>query len=282
MAAVEQLRIRLFSDGADLAVIEEMYAHPWVQGFTTNPTLMYQAGVRNYESFARALLHKVPDRPVCLEVFSDDETEMELQALTVAGWGHNVHVKIPVTNCAGDFHGSLLRRLSCSGVRLNITAVLTLDQVDRIVEALAPESSAIVSVFAGRIADTGIDPVPVMKEARRRLRRRPGVQLLWASPRELLNVLHAEEAGCDIITLPPELLRKINLLGRDPGAYSRETVAMFHRDARAAGYHIDTSRIAAAQRSARQDLQPPHWPRIISAASSRLRATPSAKAAADS
>jgi transaldolase len=247
MKKIEELRIGLFSDGADLAGIQEMYAKPWIRGFTTNPTLMRKAGVRNYEAFARSLLRAVPDRPISLEAFSDDEEEMELQALTIATWGANVNVKIPVTNRAGVFMGPLIRRLGEAGVAVNVTAILTLEQVERVVEALAPETWAIVSVFAGRIADTGVDPVPLMAEAKRILRRRPRAQLLWASPRELLNVFQAEDAGCDIITVPPELLRRMELVGKDLQQYSLETVEMFHRDARAAAYQIDTAALAAVK-----------------------------------
>jgi transaldolase len=222
-----------------------MYASPWIRGFTTNPTLMRKAGVRNYEAFARSVLRAVPDRPVSLEVFAEDEGEMEKQALTIATWGPNVNVKIPVTNRAGAFMGPLIRRLGEAGVALNVTAVLTLEQVERVVDALAPETWAIVSVFAGRIADTGVDPVPLMAAARRILRWRPRAQLLWASPRELLNVFQADEAGCDIITVAPEILRKMDLVGKDLAVYSLETVEMFHRDAHSAAYQIDTSTVAA-------------------------------------
>jgi transaldolase len=247
MKRVEELRISLFSDGADLAGILEMYANPWIRGFTTNPTLMRKAGVREYEAFSRSLLRAVPDRPISLEVFADNEEEMEMQALTIATWGANVNVKIPVINRSGEFLGPLIHRLAEAGVALNVTAVLTLQQIEKVVEALLPETWAIVSVFAGRIADTGVDPVPLMAEARRILRWRPRAQLLWASPRELLNVFQAEDAGCDIITVPPEILRKMNLIGRDLTAYSLETVEMFHRDAQAAAYRIDTSVVAAAR-----------------------------------
>lgn len=247
MKSMEDLQIQLFSDGADLAGILEMYANPWIRGFTTNPTLMRKAGVREYEAFARSVLRAVPDRPVSLEVFADDEEEMEMQALTIATWGANVNVKIPVTNRSGELMGPLIRRLSEAGVALNVTAILTLEQVEKVVEALAPGTWAIVSVFAGRIADTGVDPVPLMAEAKRILRWRPRAQLLWASPRELLNLFQAEEAGCDIITVPPDILRKMNLVGRDLAAYSLETVEMFHRDALAAAYRIDTSLVAAAR-----------------------------------
>jgi transaldolase len=253
MRKIEDLRIRLFSDGADLAGILEMYSRPWVRGFTTNPTLMRSAGVRNYEAFARSLLRAIPDRPVSLEVFAEDEEVMEMQALTVATWGANVNVKIPVTNCAGTFQRRLIRSLSAAGVAVNVTAVFTLEQVEQVVEALAPETGAIVSVFAGRIADTGVDPVPLMAEAKRILRWRPRAQLLWASPRELLNVLQAEDAGCDIITLPPDLLRKVEFLGKDLKQFSLDTVEMFHHDARAASYEIDVS-LVAAERAGRKPV----------------------------
>ncbi|HEX4310026.1 MAG TPA: transaldolase [Acidobacteriaceae bacterium] len=245
MKRIEDLRINLYSDGADLAGILEMYARPWIRGFTTNPTLMRKAGVRNYEAFARSVLRAVPDRPVSLEVFAEDEAEMERQALTIATWGRNVNVKIPVTNRAGVFLGPLIRRLGEAGVALNVTAVLTLEQVERVVDALVPETWAIVSVFAGRIADTGVDPVPLMAAAKRILRWRPRAQRLWASPRELLNVFQAEQSGCDIITVAPEILCKMDLIGKDLAVYSLETVEMFHRDAHSAAYQIDTSTLAA-------------------------------------
>jgi transaldolase len=245
MRKIENLRIRLFCDGADLAGILEMYAKPWIRGFTTNPTLMRKAGVSDYELFAHMVLQAVPDRPISFEVFADEEAEMERQALTIARWGANVNVKIPVTNCAGVFLGPLIRRLSAAGVALNVTAILTLEQVAWVAEALAPDAPAIISVFAGRIADTGMDPMPMMTEAKRILRVLPDVQLLWASPRELLNVFQANEAGCDIITVPSEILRKLDLVGKDLAAYSRETVEMFHRDARDAAYEIDTTSVAA-------------------------------------
>jgi len=241
MSRIEELRVKLFSDGADLKGILEMVAKPWVRGFTTNPTLMRKAGVRKYEEFARTLLEAVPDRPISFEVFAEDEDEMERQALTIAAWGDNVNVKIPVTDRTGKFLGPLMRRLGEAGVALNVTAILTLEQVERVANALAPETAAIVSVFAGRIADTGVDPVPLMRKAKGILQARPRAQLLWASPRELLNIFQADEAGCDIITVAPEILRKLELVGRDLAEYSLETVEMFHRDAQAAGYRIDTS-----------------------------------------
>ncbi len=275
MKNIQALRISLYSDGADIEGILEMYAKPWIRGFTTNPTLMRKAGVRDYEAFARSLLGAVPDRPISFEVFADDEAEMEAQARTIAAWGPNVNVKIPVTNRTGVFLGPLIRRLAEAGVALNITAILTSGQVQSVVDALPPEARAIVSVFAGRIADTGVDPVPVMIAAKRILRRRPRAQLLWASPRELLNIFQAEAAGCDIITVPPEILRKIDLIGKDLAAYSLETVEMFHRDAHMAAYEIDTHNagpatsapIAAIEPS--QDPTPDLLQEIIAAASAR-------------
>jgi transaldolase len=246
MPDIESLKVKLFCDGADLDNILTYRANPWIKGFTTNPTLMRKAGVLNYEAFGRKLLSVVPDRPISLEVFADDVEGMEAQALAIARWGRNVNVKIPVTTQAGEFMGPLIRRLSGSGVMVNVTAILTLDQVAQVAEALDPATPAIVSVFAGRIADTGIDPVPMMKQAVGCLRSRPKAELLWASPRELLNVFQANDAGCDIITVPPEILQKLSLVGKDLTAYSLETVSMFYRDAVAAAYRIETNTLAMA------------------------------------
>lgn len=243
MPSIANLRIKLFADGADLASILTLYANPRIKGFTTNPTLMRKAGVLNYEVFARNLVRMVPDRPISFEVFADDEDGMAAQARVIAAWGRNVNVKIPVTDQNGVFMGPLIQRLSRAGVALNVTAILTLDQVERVARALHPTTPAIVSVFAGRIADTGVDPVPVMTEARRILYARPRAELLWASPRELLNIFQAESAGCNIITVPPEILNKLDLVGKDLAAYSLETVAMFHRDAHAAAYRIPAAGI---------------------------------------
>lgn len=241
MPGIDNLRVKIFADGADLAEVLALCRNPDVRGFTTNPTLMRKAGVLDYEAFARNLLRAVPDRPVSFEVFADDEEEMEAQARAIAAWGANVNVKIPVTDQNGVFLGPVIQRLSRDDIALNITAILTLDQVERVAWALAPATPAIVSVFAGRIADTGIDPVPVMKEARRILAARPRAELLWASPRELLNIFQADSAGCDIITVPPAILAKLSLVGKDLTRYSLETVSMFQRDARAAGYNILTA-----------------------------------------
>jgi transaldolase len=214
LSKIENLRIKLFSDGADFKSIIALYANPWIKGFTTNPTLMRKAGILDYETFGRELLRAIPDRPVSLEVFADDIEGMEAQALAIAGWGSNVNVKIPVTNQAGDFMGPLIERLSSAGVILNVTAILTLDQVERVAQALHPATPAIVSVFAGRIADTGVDPIPLMRRSLEVLRSRPRAELLWASPRELLNIFQANDTGCHIITVPPEILQKLSLVGK--------------------------------------------------------------------
>lgn len=240
MPAIEDLRVKLFADGADLAGILALRGDPRIQGFTTNPTLMRKAGVLDYEAFARSLLRAVPDRPVSLEVFAGDEESMEAQARAIASWGPNVNVKIPVTDEGGVFLGPLIQRLSRAGIMVNVTAILTLHQVELVAAALHPSTPAFVSVFAGRIADTGVDPVPIMRRARRALAARPRAELLWASPRELLNIFQADATGCHIITVPPEILAKLSLIGKNLSDYSRETVSMFHHDAHAAAYHIQT------------------------------------------
>lgn len=231
-------KIAIFADGADLAGIKDMYANPAIAGFTTNPTLMRKAGIVDYKAFALDVLKAVPDRPVSFEVFADAPAEMEVQAREIASWGANVNVKIPVSNTKGVYCGPLIRRLSADGIQLNVTAVFSPDQIRQIAEDLAPQTPAIVSVFAGRIADTGRDPVPYMKQYRQMLASRPQAKLLWASPREVLNVVHAEEAGCHIITATNDLLAKLGLFGKDLAEYSLETVQMFFRDATAAGYSI--------------------------------------------
>jgi transaldolase len=238
VSRIEDLKIKLFADGADLAGILEMYRNPRIRGFTTNPTLMRKAGISDYEAFAKNLLAKVTDRPVSLEVFADDFAEMERQALKIASWGRNVNVKIPVTDTMGASAARLIERLSKQGVVLNVTAIMTQEQVREVGRALAPETPAIVSVFAGRIADTGIDPVPHMTECLAILGDRPKAELLWASPRELLNVFQADAMGCHIITATNDILKKLELVGKNLTAYSRETVEMFRRDAVSAGYDI--------------------------------------------
>lgn len=232
------LKVQLFADGADLAGIAKLAADPRVAGFTTNPTLMRKAGVTDYVAFAKEVLKIVTDRSVSFEVFADDFPTMKAQALAIAAWGPNVYVKIPVTNTKGEFAGPLIAELSAAGVQLNVTAILTLEQVQAVTDALAPQTPAIVSVFAGRIADAGVDPVGLMAQARDILAAKPAAQLLWASPRELYNVVQADQVGCHIITAPPEILSKLSLIGKDLAAYSLETVAMFRNDAVAAGFDI--------------------------------------------
>ncbi len=235
---VDNLRIKLFADGADIDGILEMYADPRIRGVTTNQTLMKKADVADYEGFARDLLSKVTDRPVSLEVFADDLVEMERQARRIASWGANVNVKIPVTTTTGESTTPIVSRLATDGVVLNITAIMTREQVREVGTALAPDTPAIVSVFAGRVADTGVDPVPHMSECLTILADRPKAELLWASPRELLNVFQADAIGCHIITATNDILKKLSLVGKDLTEYSRETVRMFRTDALGAGYTI--------------------------------------------
>jgi len=238
MPTLSDLKIKIFADGADLAGIMAMYAKSWIKGFTTNPTLMRKAGITDYKTFAHEVLKAVPDRPVSFEVFADEFDEMEAQAMEIASWGRNVNVKIPVTNTKRQFAGPLIHRLAKAGVQLNITAVMTPEQVRAIVGCLVTDTPAIISVFAGRVADTGTDPVPVMREALKLIQGMPKAELLWASPRELLNIVQANEMGCHIITATNDILNKLTVLGKDHGEYSLETVEMFYKDAVAAGYTI--------------------------------------------
>ena len=238
MRQLEGMNIKMFADGADVSGIRAMYAKSWIKGFTTNPTLMRKAGIADYKAFALEVLTVVSDRPVSFEVFADEFEEMERQAMEIATWGSNVNVKIPVSNTKRRFSGPLIRRLSSAGVKLNITAVMTLEQVRDIVDCLIGDAPAIISVFAGRIADTGVDPIPIMKDALKLLQSRPKAELLWASPRELLNIVQANDIGCHIITATNDILNKLHLLGKDHSQYSLETVEMFFKDATAAGYTI--------------------------------------------
>jgi transaldolase len=236
MSRLPSLGIKIFADGADLEGILRLADDPLISGFTTNPTLMRKAGVDDYEGFARKVLDHVTDKPISFEVFSDDFDEMRRQALLIGSWGSNVYVKIPVTNTKGESTEALVRELSVEGLRLNVTAILSLRQVGRVVRALEPTPGAVVSVFAGRIADTGRDPVPLMSAALELTHTTPDVELLWASPREVLNVRQAEAIGCDIITVTHDLLAKIAGLGRELEDVSLDTVRMFHDDAASAGY----------------------------------------------
>ena len=238
MKSLSDLKVKIFADGADKAGILEMYRHPLIKGFTTNPTLMQKAGVSNYEAFALDLLHTIPDRPISFEVFSDDFAEMERQARKIAAWGDNVYVKIPVTNTRAEPSGKLIHELAQAGVKLNVTALTALDQVRDVTAALAGGPPAMVSVFAGRVADTGRDPVPHMAAALELVRPCPNIEVIWASPRELLNIFQADAIGCHIITATYDILKKLHLVGKDLHEYSLDTVRMFHDDAMKAGYTL--------------------------------------------
>ena len=244
MPQVEDLKIKIFADGADFAGIMAMTKNPRVSGFTTNPTLMRKAGISDYEAFARKLLKNVTDKPISFEVFADDFPSMIAQGRMIASWGKNVNVKVPVTNTKGEFAGSVIRTLSSEGVELNVTAIMTVEQVRAVAEALDPKTPAIVSVFAGRVADTGRDPIPHMRACKQALASRPKAELLWASPRELLNIFQADEIGCEIITVTNDVIEKLKLVDKDLVEYSRETVQMFYRDAVAAAFSIGTSKMA--------------------------------------
>jgi len=244
LSALKKLKVKLFADGADLAGMREMAANPMIKGFTTNPTLMKKAGITDYKAFARDVLAAIPDRPVSFEVFADDFGEMEVQAREIASWGRNVNVKIPVTNTKREFAGAVIERLSKAGVALNVTAVMTLDQVERITARLDAKTPAIISVFAGRIADTGVDPMPIMQKSVQIMKAKPKAELIWASPRELLNVFQADAVGCHIITATNDILKKLSLVGKDLDNYSLETVEMFYKDAKAAGYTIAARKAA--------------------------------------
>lgn len=238
MKRFDQLSVKVFADGADIEGIVAMAREPYIKGFTTNPTLMNKAGVRDYRGFARDVLKAVPDRPISFEVFSDDFEEMERQAREIAGWGENVYVKIPVTNTRAQFSGPLIARLANAGVKLNVTALMTATQVKQVCECLCPGVASYISVFAGRVADTGRDPLPIMSESLQVLRRINGAELIWASPREFLNIFQADSIGCDIITVTNDLLKKVPLTGKNLELFSLETVEMFHRDAVAAGFTL--------------------------------------------
>jgi len=232
------LNIAIYADGADVRDMVAARDAGLVRGFTTNPTLMRKSGISDYESFAREALAATGGMPISFEVFADEFEEMERQAKLIATWGDSVSVKIPVTNTKGASSAELIRRLSAAGVKLNVTAILTLDQVREVVDALHPDTPAIVSVFAGRIADTGRDPVPLMREAKAICSAKPKAELLWASPRELLNIFQADECGCDIITCTNEILKKLAMVGKPLDELSLDTVKMFYNDAAAAGFKL--------------------------------------------
>ena len=239
--AVNDLRVKIFADGADKKGMLEMHANPFIKGFTTNPTLMRKAGISNYEAFARDILASIQDRPISFEVFSDDFAEMHDQALQIASWGKNVYVKIPVTNTLGQSAVPLVAKLAKAGVKQNVTAIMTLDQVRAVTDALAGGPAACVSVFAGRIADTGRDPLPIMTESVKILSAHTQLELIWASPRELLNIFQAHDIGCHIITVTNDIIKKLYLVGKNLEEFSLETVKMFYEDAVNAGFTLDST-----------------------------------------
>lgn len=238
MKSVSELRVKIFADGADKPAMMKLYQSEYITGFTTNPTLMRKAGITDYEAFSRDIIASIPDRPLSFEVFADDMAEMERQARSIATWGENVYVKVPVTNTLGEPTYDLVSQLSRAGVKLNVTALMTLDQVRDVCRALEGGAPAYVSVFAGRMADTGRDPVPMMTEAVELLAKHPQIELIWASPRELLNIFQADEIGCHIITVTSDILSKLVLVGKDLGEYSLDTVKMFRADAVASGFTL--------------------------------------------
>jgi transaldolase len=233
------LPIKIFADGADRDGIASLYAKPYIKGLTTNPTLMRKVGITDYEKFAREVLEVVKEKPISFEVFSDEFPEMRRQALRIGKWQENVYVKIPITNTRGDSALPLIAELSGEGVKLNLTAILTREQVKGVAEAVKPDVPCVVSVFAGRVADTGVDPMPLMKESLEILRGLPNTELLWASVREVLNIFQAAQCGCDIVTVPHDILDKVTKLGgMDLAGLSLDTVRMFHRDAAVAGFKL--------------------------------------------
>lgn len=237
MKPLSDLKIQIFADGADKKGVFDLYRNPIIKGLTTNPTLMRKVGIADYEAFAREILETVTDKPISLEVFSDEFPEMRRQALKINGWQENVYVKIPITNTRRESAVPLIRELGQEGVKVNVTAILTLDQVRGVVEALNPDVPSVVSVFAGRIADAGRDPIPAMIESRKLMQAQPKSELLWASCREVLNIWHAEQSSSQIITVPHDILSKaMKLWGKDLGELSLDTVKMFHEDAKTAGY----------------------------------------------
>jgi transaldolase len=236
---LQRLGVKIFADGADRVGMVKLYENPLIAGMTTNPTLMRKAGISDYEVFARDILRVVTDKPISFEVFSDEPAEMQRQALRIASWGSNVYVKIPVTNTRGESMTSLVRRLAEEGIQLNVTAILTLEQVHLVAQALSESVPAVVSVFAGRIADTGRDPEPLMRASKCLLEKRPLAELLWASVREVLNIFQADRCDCDIVTVPHDILTKaLKMAGSDLASVSLDTVRMFASDAAAAGFTL--------------------------------------------
>jgi transaldolase len=238
MTTIDDLRVKIFADGAELAGMLALYRQPYIRGFTTNPTLMNKAGIRDYRTFAREVVAAIPDRPISFEVFSDEFDGMERQARDIATWGPYVYVKVPVTNTRREPAYDLIRRLSHAGVKVNVTAIMTLDQVRAVTAAVRGGAPSNISVFAGRIADTGRDPLPIMSEALQIMQAAPDAELIWASPRELLNIVQADAIGCHIITVTADILKKLGGMGKDLADFSLETVKMFYDDAQRAGFTL--------------------------------------------
>jgi transaldolase len=238
MKKVEDLKVKIFADGADKVGMLEMNAKPLIQGLTTNPTLMKKVGITDYRAFCKDILTTIKEKPLSFEVFSDDFTEMERQAMEIASWGNNVYVKIPVSNTKKETCYHLVKKLTAQGVRVNVTAIMNLTQTRDVLASLNPEVPSYVSIFAGRIADTGRDPVPLMAAAVEMLKIAPAAELIWASPRELLNIFQADDIGCQVITVTNDLIKKLSLVGYDLEEYSLDTVKMFYNDAVAAGFKL--------------------------------------------
>jgi transaldolase len=238
MKKVEDLKVKIFADGADKSAMLEMYQKPFIKGLTTNPTLMNKSGIRDYRAFCKDILLLIKDKPLSFEVFSDDFKEMERQALEIASWGDNVYVKIPITNTKSETCYALVKKLAKEKVKLNVTALMTLDQVSHVVESLDTSVASYISIFAGRVADTGRDPLPMMIEALSLMKVNPLSELIWASPRELLNIFQADDIGCHVITVTNDILKKLSLVGYDLNKYSLDTVKMFYNDAVVAGFKL--------------------------------------------
>jgi len=238
MKKVEDLKVKIFADGADKTSMLEMYQKPFISGLTTNPTLMNKAGIRDYRAFCKDILLSIKDKPLSFEVFSDDFEEMEKQALEIASWADNVYVKIPITNTKSETCYALVKKLAKEKVKLNVTALMTLDQVSHVVESLDASVPSYISIFAGRVADTGRDPLPIITEALSLMKSNPLSELIWASPRELLNIFQADDIGCHVITVTNDILKKLSLVGYDLDKYSLDTVKMFYNDAVVAGFKL--------------------------------------------
>ncbi len=238
MPSVKDLKIKIFADGANVTEMKKVYSEGVVSGFTTNPTLMKKDGVKDYVAFAKDVLSEIKNMPISFEVFTDDFDSMERQAREIGSWGDNVYIKIPVTNTKGETSYELIKKLSDEGLKLNVTAILTLDQIENVAKKINKDTPAIISLFAGRIADTGRDPIPYIKESLNILKGLQKSELLWASSRELLNIFQAEECGCHIITVTNDLLKKLHMVGKDLKELSLDTVKMFYNDASSAGYEF--------------------------------------------